>query len=411
VSFALWWALVSLPGGIWPSFGTSGVYGATQWWVQTPNLPAGRPQISVQHGHWSLRYGTQAQGWGWQLQSRYMGIWWSPDKALGLSGQYRGTYRGSQWDLGAAWSPQGWTARGHWKGLSAVRTYQKQFGLGYQLESTKVDVQWGPALRSFGIRHGDLEWRRSTSAVGITDLVRLRRGHSTAEWRSTTLEHHSQQQIGFRTCWGPNRLGIQMVANKDLTQTLARISYSQTKWGTATLGYSGRQAMIRYHLPDRGSFRGSFVEWGPVAQIHAVHRGRGLAAVWNPKSKQLSLQIFARHQFAPKHKSEPVPQREEITPCWLDVTYTFAGQPPNVELQLHGTSTYRVVLIPQNRQWKDHVPPGRYAVTGSAPKGWKLELPADSITLAPGTTSPVWIGLKPHVTQIRWVSDPSESSE
>jgi hypothetical protein len=202
-----------------------------------------------------------------------------------------------------------------------------------------------------------------------------------------------------------------MVANKDLTQTLARINYSQTKWGTATLGYSGRQAMIRYHLPDRGSFRGSFVEWGQVAQINAVHRGRGLAVVWNPKIKQLSLQIFARHQFAPKLKSEPVPQREEISPCWLDVTYTFAGQPPNVELQLQGTSTYRVVLIPQNRQWKDHIPPGRYAVTGSAPKGWKLELPADSITLTPSTTSPVWIGLKPHVAQIRWVSGPSESSE
>jgi hypothetical protein len=70
-----------------------------------------------------------------------------------------------------------------------------------------------------------------------------------------------------------------------------------------------------------------------------------------------------------------------------------------------------VVLVPQNRQWKDHVPPGRYAVTGSAPKEWKLELPVDSITLTPGRNSPVWIGLKPHVTQIRWVSGPSESPE
>jgi hypothetical protein len=78
---------------------------------------------------------------------------------------------------------------------------------------------------------------------------------------------------------------------------------------------------------------------------------------------------------------------------------------------LRGARAHRVVLIPQNRQWKDHIPPGRYAVTGSAPKGWKLELPADSITLSPGSTSPMWIGLRPHMAQIRWVSGLSESSE
>jgi hypothetical protein len=108
--------------------------------------------------------------------------------------------------------------------------------------------------------------------------------------------------------------------------------------------------MIRYHLPDRGAFRGSFVEWGPVAQIHAVHRGRGLAAAWNPQSKQLSLQLFARHQFTPQSKSDLVPQPQEATPCWLDITYTFAGQPPNVELELRGARAHRVILIPQNRQ-------------------------------------------------------------
>ena len=411
MSFALWWALVSLPGGIWPSFGTSGVAGPTQWWIQTPNLPAGRPQISLQHRHWSLRYGAQAQGWAWQIQSRNLGVWWSPGRALGLSGQHRGSLYGSAWDASAAWSPKGWTARGYWKGFSAVRTYQGQYGLGYQLEATKVDVQWGAALRSFGIRHGDLEWRRSINAVGTTDLIRLRRGRSIAEWRSTNLAHHSQQQIGFRTSWGPSRFWVQVVSQGGHSQALARVSYSQTLWGTATLGYSGRQALIRYHLPDRGALRGSFIEWGPVAQVHAVHRGRGLAAVWNPQSKQLSLQLFARHQFTHQPKSDLVPQPQEAAPCWLDITYTFAGQPPNVELELRGPRAHRVVLIPQNRQWKDHVPPGRYAVTGSAPKGWKLELPTDSITLAPGTTSPVWIGLKPHLTQIRWVSGPSESLE
>jgi hypothetical protein len=401
---------MSLPGGIWPSFGTSGVSGSTQWWIQTPNLPAGRPQLNVQHGHWSLRYGAHAQGWAWNIQSRHLGVWWSPGRTLGVSGQHRGTFRGSVWTAGAAWSPQGWTARGNWKGISAVRTYQGQYGVGFQREATKVDIQWGPVLRSVGIRHGDLEWRRSRNALGTTDLVRLNRGRSTAEWRSTVLSHRTQHQFGFRTSWGPSRFWIQVVANEGTAQTLARMSYSQPRWGTATAGYSSGQAVLRYHVPDRGAFRGSFVEWGPVAQIHAVHRGRGLAAVWNPQSKQISLQIFARHQFAPQPKSDPIPQRE-ATPCWLDVTYTYSGEPPNVELELRGTSTHRVVLIPQNRQWKDHIPPGRYAVTGTAPKGWKLELPSDSITLASGSTSPMWVALRPHAAHIRWVTGPNESLE
>lgn len=407
MSFALWWALVTLPGGIWPSFGSSGTSGSTQWWVQTPNLPAGRPQLSLQHRHWSLRYGAQAQGWAWQIQSRNLGVWWSPGRTLGLSGQYRGNLYGSAWNASGAWSPHGWTAHGTWKGFSAVRTYQGQYGIGFQLEATKVDVQWGPAMRSLGIRHGDLEWRRSVTSVGTTDLVRLRRGTSTAEWRSTNLEHHSQQQIGFRTAWGPSRLWVQVVSQGGQSKTMARVSYSQSRWGTATLGYTAGQTMLRYHVPDRGAFRGSFVEWGAATQVHAVHKGRGIAILWNPHGKHLSMQVFARHQFAPKPQTDVLAKPEEAAPCWLDITYSFAGQPPNIELELRGPRTHRVVLIPQNRQWKDHVPPGRYAVRGTAPKGWKLELPADSITLAPGTTRPVWIGLTPHVAQIRWISGPS----
>ena len=39
MSFALWWALVSLPGGIWPSFGTSGVAGSPSGGSKPPIYP------------------------------------------------------------------------------------------------------------------------------------------------------------------------------------------------------------------------------------------------------------------------------------------------------------------------------------------------------------------------------------
>lgn len=411
MSFALWWALVTLPGGIWPSFGTSGTYASTRWWVQTPNQPLGRPQLSVQHQQWSLRYGAHAQGWAWHVQSQHLGIWWSPGRALGLSGKSRGMLYGYAWSASGAWSPHGWTARGTWRGFSAVRTYQGQYGIGIQRDATNVDVQWGPAMRSVGIRHGDLEWRRSITSFGTTDLVRLRRGQSTAEWRSTTLAQHNQRQIGFRTAWGPSRLWVQVISQGGQSKTMARVSFSQIHWGSVTLGYAAGQTMLRYNVPDRGTFRGSFIEWGATTQIHAVHKGRGVAVTWNPYGKHLSMQLFARHQFEPRSKPDAVPKLEEVAPCWLDITYSFAGQPPNIELELRGTRAHRVVLVPQNRQWKDHVPPGRYAVRGIAPKGWRLELPTDSVTLSSGSTSQIWIGLRHHVPQIRWISGPSESSE
>jgi hypothetical protein len=156
--------------------------------------------------------------------------------------------------------------------------------------------------------------------------------------------------------------------------------------------------------------RGSFVEWSSAVQLHLVHHGRGITATWNPQTGKTNVQIAMRHQFASRQKTKLLAKVEQPT-SWLDINYTFAGAPPSVELQLRGVQTHRVVLIAQNRQWKDHVPPGRYAVVGNSPNGWKLELPNDSITLHPGQTSSIWVSLKPKVSNIRWATGPSESPE
>jgi len=410
MSFALWWALFALPSGLWPSLGTSGAIGATHWWLQTPQLPGGRPQFTLQHQQNSLRYGAHPQGWAWHLQSKNLGIWWSPNRTLGVSAQTRGTWRDCAWDASAAWSPLGWTARAQTKGLSLVRSYQGQYGLGWSWDASRFEVQWGPIGRSLGIRHGDLEWRRSRTSMGTTDLLRLRHGSNLLEWRSSELQNGSQHQFGLRTGWGPSRLWVQLLVHGQHAQTLARLSFSQPEWGEFMLGFSPRQAQVRFQVPDQSPLRGSFVEWGSAATLNLTHRGRGITAIWNPYQQNLSVQIFARHEFVPKARLEPKKLLEPPV-CWLDVTYSYYGQPPNVELELRGTSCQRVILIAQERQWKDHIPPGRYLVTGAAPKGWRLELPGDSLELKPNATCPIWISLVPNAAPIRWISASSAAAE
>jgi len=411
VSFALWWALTTLPGGIWPSFGSSGTYGATQWWMQSaPAKYGGRPQVSLQRHDWSLRYGPQAQGWAWQLSRSNVGIWWIPGRTLGLTGSFRGRAVGSPWTASAAASRENWTAHASWKGYRWFRSYQGIQGFSAQRDLTRLEVQWGPQWRSIGLSHGDLSWRRSTSPLGATELVRLRRGVHSAEWRSTRMTHGTQHQLGLRTQWGKSRLWVQWLAQNGSAQTMARASYSHPDWGSGTLGFSGRQPVLRYTLPNRGALGGSFIEWSSVLQLSAAHRNQGLSVSWDPRTGQWNIQLSGRHTVRPVPRPTSV-AAATTAPCWLDVSYQFSGQPPSVELTLRGRSDHRVVLVSQDRQWKDHVPPGRYAVTGTAPKGWALELPTDSLTLRAGEIAPLWIALKPHHPRVRWVSGQGESPE
>ena len=390
--------------------GSSGTAGAAQWWMQTPMLPGGRPQFALQHRHTSLRYGAHAAGWSWQLQSKHLGVWWSPHRSMGLTAQFRGTQKNAAWNASGAWSPQGWTVQGQYQGITLDRSYQGQYRLGYHAESLRLDLNWGNQFRSFGLRIGDLEWRRSTSAQGTSDLLRLRRGPSVLEWRTSMLPFGTQQLWGIRTNLGPSRLWIQVINQGTRSQAVARLSYSNTSWGSAVLGYSSRQALLRYQLPDQSPLSGSYVEWASAATLNLAHRGRGFTLIWNPYRAQISLYLFARHDFSSKPKPQMV-RPVESPKCWLDVTYSFTGQPPNVELEFRGPSTQRVVLLPQSRQWKDHLPPGRYAVTGTAPKGWKLELPKDSVELRAHVTQTMWVNLVPQAGAIRWISASGAAAE
>jgi hypothetical protein len=90
-------------------------------------------------------------------------------------------------------------------------------------------------------------------------------------------------------------------------------------------------------------------------------------------------------------------------PAWIDLNYEFSGSPPELFLELKGSEVHSIQLLAQTRQWKDHIPPGAYAVSGKAPKGWILELSSDSLRVEAGKICPLWIRLKRPEGMVRWV--------
>lgn len=411
MSFAVWWALTTLPTGFWPSLGSTGIIGSTHWFFQTSLHPlGGRPQLSLQHKSLSLRYTLLSTGWAWQITGRHFGVWFAPNLRGGLSGHYRGKIAKHPWSGQLSISRYGWVARAQWADFLWFRNTQGLQSISYNWNKTRIQAQWAPDIRSLSLQHGGLTIRRTESPYYLTDLVKFQEGRTIFEWRSTNRDGSLQRQFGIQTSRGSSRLSIQYLELSGLYQIHARLNLHHPTWGTITTGILGRQRLLRYSIPEGNSWRGSFIEWGRTAQLHLVNKGHGIGVVWDPYQKRWSAQFSARHLFRRTIRKESLTPKLS-SPCWLDINYRYSGKPPNVEIELHGKSRHQVVLIPQNRQWKDHVPPGRYAVQGSAPKGWELELPKDSIILSPGIITPIWIGLRPRVTQIRWINGPGESPE
>lgn len=411
MSFALWWVLASAPGGIWPSFGASWQHQNRSLWLQSAPTPfGGRGQFAASQGPWTLRYGSHSPGWGWSATLRGRGIW--SDGRGNWAGLW--TQSGKLWSkpfqVNVAGQPTGWVGSLRFGEVRIQRALPQNYLLTWNHKGLQLDGFWSRSSYALGIRHEALEWRRTTSGQSQQQMLRYRVGATAVEWRLTTGSFGSQQQFALRTQIGAHRFWLHATELRGSTQFAVRANVQAPNLGSWTAGWSPGQSMLRWSLPPSSSLHGSFVELGRPMRARVEYRGMAIQAEWNDQFRVRHVAVSARHQWnsRPRQRLE-VPA--EATPAWLDISYGFVGSPPVVELQAKGAdgSTHRLQLLAQSRQWKDHIPPGIYILQGSAPPGWELELPRDSLRLTAGKIAPIHVALKRPERWVRWVSGTGES--
>ena len=411
MTFALWWALTTAPGGLWPTLGFSWSTAENNLWLQSaPTRFGGRPQFSANHGPWALKYGSQSAGWGWSLTHKGIGIWRSDHGTIGALGVVRGHLRSKPWTAQATWQPNQWVGRASWNGISVQRSLGGTHSATWHNGSQWVElIQQGPS-RSVGFHDGTLDARYTWGPNVRGHLIRLRTSESSLEWRRSQRVHSIQQQLTWSLTLREYRIWLHLSERNGSPQLNMRGWIQTPKAGGWTAGWSSGLAMIRWNAPNRGAFSGTYIELGNPYRVGLSYRGVRVAAEWNALNQRFAASLAARHQWTPK----PIPTevvKEIGAPAWVDLNLELVGNPPELTLEFCGTHSYRLHVLPQSRQWKDHIPPGTYAVRGTPPPGWKWVLPKDSIRLESGKISQLWVRLERPTGYVRWISAPSESGE
>ncbi len=411
MTFALWWALTTAPGGIWPVAGFSWASAEHALWLQTsPTRFGGRPQFSASHGPWALKYGSQSAGWGWSLTRKGTGIWRAQNGSFGALWTGRGHLASKPWTAQATWQPSGWVGRASWNGINLQRTLGGTQHASWNLGGHRIEVMQSGSTRSLGFHDQTLDARATWGPGTRGHLLRLRTPESSLEWRRTQSNQNVQQQLTWTLNVREHRLWLHLSERDGSPQFNLRAWIQTPRAGGWTAGWSSGLAMVRWNAPSQSPFSGTYLELGNPYRVGLCYRGVRVAAEWNAPTHRFAASIAARHQWTAK------PRHTELTehfdaPAWIDLNVELVGNPSELTLEFIGVQTYRVHVLPQARQWKDHIPPGTYAVRGTPPPGWKWVLPTDSVRLESGKITPVWVQLERPKGYVRWISAPRESAE
>jgi hypothetical protein len=223
------------------------------------------------------------------------------------------------------------------------------------------------------------------------------------EWRSSAGKSRVQQQFSLRTAIKGRRIGLYVADQGSGTRYAARLNIHQPNGVNWAAGWSGGQALVRWSLGGQSAFSGSSLELGNPIRARLEFRGAGISSEWSRTGTLQYVYLSSRHTWTRKPPKLP-PSQREYDPAWIDLNYEFSGSPPELFLELKGSEVHRIQLLAQTRQWKDHIPPGTYAVSGKAPKGWILELSSDSLRVEAGKICPIWVRLKRPEGMVRWLS-------
>ncbi len=404
MTFALWWALATLPGGLWPVLGASWQQGSSSLWFQSAPTPfGGRSQFSGSHKYWSLRYGSHSPGWGWSLSHKGRGLWLSPQGSLGAMWSGKGCFAKQPWTAQATVHSKSWVGRGSWGPLTLQRSLPGCNLASLRWDSRQIDALWAPGMKAVGFRLEGMEWRRSWTLGQTSDLLRYRLGETSLEWRSSAGKSRVQQQFSLRTAIKGRRIGLYVADQGSGARYAARLNVHLPNGVNWAAGWSGGQALVRWSLGGQSAFSGSSLELGNPIRARLEFRGAGISSEWSRTGTLQYASLSSRHTWTRKPPKLP-PSQTEYDPAWIDLNYEFSGSPPELFLELKGSEVHRIQLLAQTRQWKDHIPPGTYAVSVKAPKGWILELSTDSLRVEAGKICALWVRLKRPEGMVRWVS-------
>lgn len=411
MTFALWWALTTAPGGLWPVVGLSWASAENALWLQSsPTRFGGRPQLSANHGPWALKYGSQSAGWGWSLTRNGTGIWRAHNGSFGALWTGNGRLASKPWTAQATWQPRGWVGRASWNGLSLQRSLGGTHLASWRIGTHRIEAVQSGSSRTLGFHDQTVDARVTWGPGMRGHVLRLRTPESSLEWRRSQSAHGIQQQLTWTLSVRDHRLWLHASERDGSPQLNLRAWVLTPRAGGWTAGWSSGQAMIRWNAPNQSAFAGTYLELGNPYRVGLSYRGVRVSAEWNQPTHGFAASIAARHHWSTRPRNAE-PTRVADAPAWIDLNVELVGNPPELSLEFKGNQTYKVRVLPQARQWKDHVPPGTYAVRGTAPSGWKWVLPTDSIRLESGKITPVWVQLERPKGFVRWISASSESGE
>jgi hypothetical protein len=406
MSFALWWALSTIPGGLWPALGLSWSDSKHSLWFQSsPTRFGGRPQLAARRGDWSLVYGSQMAGWGWSLTRRGTGIWHAQNGGVGAMWSGEGQLASKPWSAKATWQRHGWVGSASWNGINLQRTLGGTQSLTWRTGNQWIEANQNGSNRSLGYHDQSVDARWLWGPELRGHVLRLHAQESSLEWRRTQTPHSIQQQLTWTLNVRDHRMWVHLSERNGSPQLNVRAWIQTPDAGGWMAGWSTGQATLRWSAPRQSPFSGSYVELGNPHRACLSYRSMRFFGEWSAQSHVFAAGISARHGFRPK-EPRPADREAASAPAWIDLNVEMTGSPPALYLEFCGTRTYRVQVLPQERQWKDHVPPGTYAVRGSAPTGWDWKLPTDSVRLESGKISQVWVRLERPKGYIRWINAP-----
>lgn len=411
MSFALWWALTYSQSALMPLIGGSYLGPKSHLWAQTSLASEGvRSQLTASIGSWSLKYGSQNLGWGWSLDHRGSGLWWSPRHGLGIlskghlfKGENRVTYQ-----LAAHRSY--FVGRLNWNGISLQQNLGGSTSISAQIGPQRIEASYRQKCVQVGLRSPFIDVRWAQGPSQNLGTIRVHRASASLEYRRQSSLLRNTNQIILTA----KAQGYHIWLHGSLHDQKAELSV-RTWLETRQLGrwfffIDARTATARWSPVASSRWEGSYLQLGTPTAVRVSNARFSLTGEWERDGKLRQFSISSRIPFHSVKRASKT-ELADLKPSWLNIALDYRGELPPSFLELSGSTTHRIKLAPQNRQWNDHIPPGTYAVRGITAKGWTIELSTDSITLNSGHITQIDARISRPDGLVRWISASGAAAE
>ncbi len=411
MSFALWWALTYSQSGLLPLLGGSFLGPKSHLWAQTALASEGiRSQLTAAYGPWSLKYGSQNLGWGWSIDHRGTGLWWSPRNGLGILSKGHVLRGKHQVSYQVAAHRTHFVGRLSWNGISLQQNLGGATSVSAQIGPQRLEASYRQKCIQVGLRSPMIDVRWAQGPSQQLGMIRVHHASGSLEYRRQSSSVRSSNQFIVTTKARDYQFWLHAAFYDHKAELSLRTWIETQKLGRWSVFVDSRTSTARWSPGASSRWQGSYIQLGTPTALRLSHDQLSVTGEWGRNGKLSQLSVASRIPFNPVN-AKPKADLADLKPSWLSINLDYRGELPYSYLELSGSTTHRIKLAPQNRQWSDHIPPGTYAVRGVTAKDWAIEVSADSLSLNSGQITQITARISRPDGLVRWISASGAAAE